>query len=257
MARLDGRVAIVTGGAQGIGETYAKGLAGEGAKVVIADILDGSRVVDEIKSTYQGAEAIDVPTDITDEAAVNNMVARTIETFGKVDILVNNAALFVGIKHGPFEDITVDEWDHLMAVNIKGSWLCAKAAVAEMRKQKYGKIINISSGTAFKGAPGMLHYVTSKGAILAFTRSLSREVGDDGICVNTIAPGYTMSDGVLAGLDEVDNPALRREAQWASRAIKRDEEPEDLIGTLLFLCSADSDFMTGQCLNVDGGSVNN
>ena len=252
MDRLAGRVAIVTGAAQGIGATYAKALAGEGAKIVITDILDCGPVADDIEAAYQGADVLSLDTDVSDEAATKEMVAKTIEKFGKLDILVTNAALFGHITVGPFEDIPVAEWDKLMAVNVKGPWLCAKAAVPEMRKQGYGKIINIASGTLFKGTPNMLHYVSSKGAVLAMTRSLSREVGGDGICVNTIAPGLTMSENVLAR----DDHTKHRQEIIDSRAIAREEVPGDLIGALLFLASADSDFMTGQCLVVDGGSVN-
>jgi NAD(P)-dependent dehydrogenase (short-subunit alcohol dehydrogenase family) len=173
--------------------------------------------------------------------------------FGKLDILISNAAMFASVSHKPFFEIPVEEWDQMMAVNVRGPWLCAKAAVPEMRKNGYGKIVNIASGTLFKGVPDILHYVTSKGAVLAMTRSMSREVGGDGICVNTLAPGLTMSEGVL-GSDEFMSG---RDANLASRALKRYQEPEDLTGAMLFLVSSDSDFMTGQCMVVDGGSVNN
>ena len=254
MARLDGRVAIVTGAAQGIGKTYAMALAEEGAAVVIADMLDGSEVADEITATYQGAKALNIPTDVSHETSAQEMVGKTVDAFGKLDILVNNAALFGNLEHSPFEQISVDSWDQVMAVNVRGPFLCAKAAVPEMRKQGYGKIINIASGTLFKGSPTFLHYVTSKGAVLAMTRSLSREVGDDGICVNTLAPGLTMSENVLAR--EPETMSASRQATVNSRAFKRDQEPGDLVGGLLFLASSDSDFMTGQCIVVDGGSVN-
>lgn len=254
MARLENKVAIITGAAQGIGATYAKALAAEGAKVVVTDIDSCDAVAAEIEDTYQGAEALSLTTDVTDEAATQAMVDATVERFGRVDILVSNAAIFGTIKPGPFEDISVDQWDQLMAVNVKGPFLCAKAAVPQMRKQKYGKIINIASGTLFKGSPFMLHYVSSKGAILAMTRSLSREVGEDGICVNTLAPGLTMSENVIANAD--DQRAMGHEAVMNTRAFKREQMPDDLIGALIFLASGDSDFMTGQCVVIDGGSVN-
>ncbi len=250
MGRLVGRVAIVTGGAQGIGAAYAKGMAAEGARVVIADLLDGTNVVNIIKQ--QGGEAIDVTTDVSDEAACNNMVAETVKAFGRLDILVNNAAVFTSIERSNFDDIAVDEWDLVMAVNIRGTWLTAKAAIPEMRKNGYGKIINISSGRAFKGSTHFLHYDASKGAVVAITRSLAREVGGDGICVNCIAPGATMSENVRArNLTKGVTPA----ATMATRALKREEVPEDLVGACVFLASADSDFMTGQTMVVDGGSA--
>ena len=197
MTKLNDKVAIVTGSAQGIGATYAKALAAEGAKVVLTDVLDCAPAAAEIAAQYQGAETLVFSTDVSDEKTTQSMVDQTVERFGRLDILVNNAAIFGTIVPRPFEDIEVEDWDKLMAVNVKGPWLCTKAATPVMRHQGYGKIINIASGTLFKGAPNLLHYVSSKGAILAMTRSMSRELGDDGICVNTIAPGLTMSENVL------------------------------------------------------------
>jgi NAD(P)-dependent dehydrogenase (short-subunit alcohol dehydrogenase family) len=248
--RLNGRVAIVTGAAQGIGAQYAHALAAEGAAVTVADVLDTGPVARSIVN--RGGKALAVTADVTNPASVRGMVAATVEHFGSLDILVNNAALFGKVELKPFEEIDSAEWDRMMAVNVRGAFECAKAAAPEMRKRKYGKIINIASGTVFKGPPMMLHYVTSKGAIVAMTRSLARELGDDGIRVNTLAPGLVMSENVLA------NPAWKGvvvQNNVASRAIKREATPEDLCGTLLYLCSADSDFMTGQVLVVDGGSV--
>ena len=181
------------------------------------------------------------------------MVEKTLEHFGSVDILVNNAAIFGTLVPGRFEDIDVVEWDNLMAVNVKGPWLCTKAVAPIMRNRGYGKIINIASGTLYKGTPGLLHYVSSKGAIMAMTRVLSRELGDDGICVNTISPGLTMSENVLNS----EKWMAGRDTNKATRALKRYQTPEDLIGTLIFLSSEDSDFMTGQSMVVDGGSANN
>ena len=249
MGRLEGRVAIVTGAAQGIGATFAKGLAAEGAALVIADIDSGASVVAEIEAA--GGQALDVPTDVSDEASCMNMAAQAVNAFGRLDILVNNAALFTSIERSPFDEISVDLWDRVMAVNIKGVWLGCKAAVPEMRKNKYGKIVNISSGTVFKGSPMLLHYVSSKGAMIAFTRALAREVGDDNICVNALAPGLTMSEKVIG--DEQWEAV--KDANAATRAFKREELPEDLVGAMKFLCSSDSDFMTGQTMLVDGGSA--
>lgn len=250
--RVDGRVAVVTGGAQGIGAVYAKTLAAEGAKVAIADLLDGDPVVKTIAQA--GGDAMSVTTDVTDEASVNAMVKATVKRFGRLDILVANAAIFTTLKLKPFTEISAEEWDKVMAVNVRGLFLCAKAAVPEMRRNKWGRIINISSGTAFKGTPNFLHYVTSKGAVIAFTRALSREVGGDGICVNTLAPGYVMSEGVIEHQEVWGALAA---PVMASRAIKRDQVPEDLTGALLYLASDDCAFMTGQAMVVDGGSANN
>lgn len=250
MGRLEGRVAIVTGAAQGIGATFAKGLAAEGAAVVIADVDSGASVVSEIEEA--GGRALDVPTDVSDEDACMNMAARAVESYGRLDILVNNAALFTSIPRSPFDEISVETWDRVMAVNIRGVWLGCKAAVPEMRKNKYGKIISICTGRLFKGSPFFLHYDASKGAVLGITRSLAREVGDDNICVNAIAPGSTMSENVAARTNWMGGGPERTRN---TRALKRDETPEDLLGACVYLSSSDSDFVTGQTLVIDGGSA--
>jgi len=252
MGRLENKVAIVTGAAQGIGAAYAKSMAAEGATVVIADRDDGQKVVDEI--TEAGGTALNVVTDVSDESSCANMAATTVEAYGRIDILVTNAAIFGHLDAKPFEEISVDEWDSLMAVNVRGVFVTIKSVIGQMRKQQYGKIINIASGTLFKGTPMLLHYVTSKGAVLAMTRCISREVGDDNICVNTLAPGLVMSENVVAR-DTFNEAGV--DANTATRALKRRQVPEDLTGAMIFLASSDSDFMTGQCVVVDGGSVNN
>jgi len=253
MSKLNGKVAIVTGAAQGIGATYAKALANEGAKVVLTDIHDCKSVANEITATYQGSETLTLITDVSDEKSTQEMVEKTLKHFGNIDILVNNAAIFGTLIPGRFEDIDVAEWDRLMAVNVKGPWLCTKAVSPTMRQNGCGKIINIASGTLYKGTPGLLHYVSSKGAIIAMTRVLSRELGEDGICVNTISPGLTMSENVLNS----ENWMAGRDTNKETRALKRYQTPEDLIGALIFLASEESDFMTGQSMVVDGGSANN
>ncbi|HVL76762.1 MAG TPA: glucose 1-dehydrogenase [Noviherbaspirillum sp.] len=250
MTKLKDRVAIVTGGAQGIGAAYARALAAEGARVAVADILDGTAVAKDIEAA--GGQAMSVTVNVADEASANAMAQAVIEHFGRIDILVNNAAVYASLQLKPFTEIDVAEWDKVMAVNVRGPFLCAKAVVPFMRREGYGRIVNISSGTPFKGTPNLLHYVTSKGAILAFTRALAREVGGDGICVNTLAPGLVLSEGVI------QNEAMREKLTGpviASRAIKRDQMPEDLIRPLLFLASDDCAFMTGETVVVDGGSV--
>jgi NAD(P)-dependent dehydrogenase (short-subunit alcohol dehydrogenase family) len=248
--RVKDRIAIVTGAAQGIGAIYAKALAAEGATVVVSDILDGTSVVEAIEAA--GGQALYVKADVSDEASVQALVDRTVETFGRIDILVSNAAVYASLKMKPFTEIDVAEWDKVMAVNVRGAFLCAKSVAPVMKANGYGRIVNIASGTVFKGTPNFLHYVTSKGAIVAMTRALARELGEHGICVNTLAPGLVLSEQVLANKEmreALTAPVL------ASRAIKRDQHSEDLIGPLLFLTSDDCAFMTGQAVVVDGGSV--
>lgn len=250
MSKLKDRVAIVTGGAQGIGAAYARALGAEGAMVAIADLLDCTAVAKEIKAA--GGRAMAITVNVADEASTRAMARSVAEHFGRIDILVNNAAIYASLQLRSFEEIEVAEWDKVMAVNVRGPFLCARAVVPFMRENKYGRIVNISSGTPFKGTPNLLHYVTSKGAILALTRAIAREVGDDGILVNTLAPGLVLSEGVIQNAemrDRLSGPVL------ASRAIKRDQMPEDLIKPLLFLVSDDCAFMTGETVVVDGGSV--
>ena len=250
MSNLEGRVAIVTGAAQGIGATYAKALAAEGVKVMITDILDPAKVVADIKS--KGGSAIGRIADVTKMKDNEATVADTVAAFGKLDILVTNAAIFAALDRRGFMNIGNDEWDKVFAANVKGVFLSVKAAVPAMRKQKYGKIVNISSGTIFMGVPNLLHYVSSKGSVDAFTRAVARELGDDGIRVNAIAPGLTMSEGVEAKREQA---RYSIEMSMKQRVFKRDQMPDDLVGALLFLCSPDSDFLTGQTLVVDGGAV--
>ena len=249
MGRLDGRAAIVTGSGRGIGAEYAKALAAEGASVAVTDIVATENTVQIIKQA--GGEAMGIHCDVTDPASVHSMVAQTVEAFGKLDIMVTNAALFADLDQKPFLEIDESEWDRVMQVNTRGVFTCVKAAVPEMKKNGYGKIINIASGTVFKGTPMLLHYVSSKGAMVAFTRALSREVGGDGITVNCIAPGLTMSEKVI-GAEQWE---VIKDLNTATRAIKREEVPEDLLGTVVFFSSSDSDFITGQTLVVDGGSA--
>jgi len=248
--RLKDRVAIVTGGAQGIGRAYSLRLAEEGAKVVIADILDAGPVQQEIKE--KGGEALALRVDVSDEESTADMVRKTIEKFGRIDILVNNAAIFATIETKPFYEIFVREWDDVIRVNVKGIFLCCKAVYPQMKKQGKGKIINVASGVFFKGLPLFLHYVTSKGGVIGMTRAMAREVGDDGICVNAIAPGYTVTE-VMA--DESIHDEAFVNAVVGSRCFKRHERPEDLTGAVIFLASDDSDFITGQTIVVDGGAT--
>jgi NAD(P)-dependent dehydrogenase (short-subunit alcohol dehydrogenase family) len=248
MNRLDGKVAIVTGGAQGIGARYAEALAHEGANVLIADVLDTNSAVDGIKS--KGGAALGVTADVTNADSVADMIGAATREWGGVDILVNNAAIFASLPMQPFMQIADDDWDKVMSVNVGGLFKCAKAVVPEMQNRGGGKIINISSGTVMEGAAMLLHYVTSKSAVIGFTRSLARELGELNICVNALAPGFTLSEGVK---DNESYAPFVRDAINSQRCLKRDQQPEDLTGALLFLATSDSDFMTGQTVLVDGG----
>jgi len=218
--------------------------AKEGAKVCLPDIASADHVVKAIQD--MGGTAIGMKCDVTDEKSVKAMVDETAKQFGTIDVLINNAAYFMTVWKGPFWQMAVDEFDKAMAVNVRGSWLCAKAVVPYMQTRKKGKIINISSNVALTGNPNYIHYVTSKGAIIAMTRAMARELGDWNICVNTVTPGFVMTEG-----RQVDPEYEKIRAQ--QRSIKRSQVEGDLVGTVLFLSSPESDFMTGQLLNVDGG----
>lgn len=248
--RLKGKVAIVTGGARGLGKAYALRLAEEGASVVITDILDATEARHEIEQ--KGGEAITLYTDVTREESTQEMALKTLERFGRIDILINNAAIFADVDKKPFKDISLQEWDKMVRVNLTGTFLSCKAVYPQMAKQKKGKIINVSSSTFFIGIPNLIHYVTTKGSIVAFTRALARELGSDGICVNALAPGFTVSDAVK---DNPTFPEASHQAAVGSRCFKRDELPGDLLGAIVFLASDESDFMTGQTIVVDGGGV--
>jgi 3-oxoacyl-[acyl-carrier protein] reductase len=243
--RLKDKVAIVTGGGIGLGRAYCKALAGEGAKVVVADIQEGPA-----KEVAREVNGIAVRVDVTSPGETENMARKTVDAFGRIDILVNNAGMYSSIQKKPFFEIPVEEWDRVMAVNVKGVFLCARAVHPAMRKQRKGKIINISSGTVLGGTPMFLHYVTSKAGVIGLTRALAREVGADNINVNAITPGLTIADENQKKMLSEEYLAPRRQA----RALKRDQYPEDLVGTVLFLASSDSDFLTGQTINVDGGT---
>ena len=254
MPRLAGKVAIVTGGALGIGRHYALALAAEGAKVMIADIADGKPLADEVAGQHGADVVASAITDVSDEDAVKALVAETLKRFGRIDILVNNAALYAKLTPRDYDEWDIATWDKVFSVNVRGSWLMVKHVAPHMKERGSGKIINIASGAPYKGVPRMLPYVTSKGAIIAFTRALSRELGAYGINVNSLSPGYILSD---TGLENATHVEEERIPVRNSRAIKRDAYPEDLTGTLIYLASSDSDFVTGQSIVVDGGSVNN
>jgi NAD(P)-dependent dehydrogenase (short-subunit alcohol dehydrogenase family) len=248
--RLKDRVAIVTGAARGIGQAYCLALAQEGAKIVAVDILSCAATLAKVRAA--GDEVLEVTADVADAQSIQAMADQTVRRFGRIDILVNNAAILV--KPTPFDQILEAEWDRVMAVNIKGQWLCCKAVIPIMRQQGKGKIINIASDTIWLGAPMCLHYVASKGAVFAFTRALARELSGTGINVNTITPGFTLTEGTQ-GMADPETIAHIGAGAVEMQIIKQREEPSDLTGTVVFLASDESNFITGQTINVNGGAT--
>ena len=244
MGQLDGKVAVVTGAAQGIGRAIADGLAAEGARIVVVDL----QRAEEAAGAY--ADGVGLTADVATEADVERVVSEARERCGSIDVLVNNAGLYASLAMRPFTEIPLEEWRQVMDVNVASMFLTCRAVVPVMREQGGGKIVNISSGTPFRGVPFLLHYVTSKGAIVALTRALAKELGRDGIHVNCVAPGFTMSEGVQAHPEVVD--ALR-DVSVAARTIQRDQVPEDVAGAVVFLCTPAADFVTGQTMVIDGG----
>jgi NAD(P)-dependent dehydrogenase (short-subunit alcohol dehydrogenase family) len=241
---LEGKVALVTGAAQGIGKAIADGLAAEGARIVVAD-LQGAEGAAE---AYP--DGVGLTVDVADEAAVARMTGETVERCGGLDVLVNNAGLYASLAMRPFTEIPLDEWRRVMDVNVASMFLTCRAAVPAFRERGGGAIVNISSGTPFRGVPFLLHYVTSKGAIVAFTRALAKELGRDGIRVNCVAPGFTMSDGVKEHPEVVEQ---LRDVSVAARTIQRDQLPEDVVGAVSYLASPAASFVTGQTIVIDGG----
>src|SRR5262252_8971234 len=250
--RLKDRVAIVTGAARGLGQAYALALAREGATVVAADILSCTDTIAKVQEA--GGDAVGIAVDVADAQSTHAMAVQTVQRCGQIDILVNNAAVYGGLRRTPFEQIPEAEWDRVMAVNVKGIWLCCKAVMPTMKQQGKGKIINISSDTIWMGVPLFLHYVASKGAVFALTRALARELAGTGITVNTITPGYTLTEAAQ-GIADPETVARLRAWVVDQQIITRSEEPADLTGTVIFLASADSDFITGQTINVNGGTT--
>ena len=250
--KLQNKVAIITGAAHGIGKAYARKFAEEGAQVVIADIdaQGGDAVAKALIDSRFSAWAR--ATDVRSFPSVEGLMRETKDKFGRIDVLLNNAAIYVTQKlwKGPVEELALDEWDRVIEVNLKGVFLCCKGAIPIMKQQRSGKIINIASGTFFSGSGNMPHYTTAKGGVVALTRVMARQLGEWNINVNCMTPGSTMSEESVS--DEV---LKRREGSTAKRCFKRIETPADIVGTALFLASADSDFMTGQLLVVEGGGI--
>lgn len=248
--RLQGRTAIVTGAASGIGRALATRLAQDGASVVVADLRGYDVAAAEIARST-GARTLGLQVDVSSELDAQRLASETAKAFAGIDILVNNAALFSPLEPRPFDGIDAAEWRKVMEVNTLGVFLCCRACAPHLRKSGRGRIINLASGAPIKGVPFLLHYVASKGAVIAMTRALARELGKDGVTVNALAPGFTLSEGIKASPAHLKHGA----AIPASRAIARDETPQDLVGAVSFLASDDAAFMTGQTLVVDGGSA--
>jgi 3-oxoacyl-[acyl-carrier protein] reductase len=250
--RLANKVAIITGAGHGIGKTYARKFAEEGAHVVIADIdaTGGEAVAKALIDLNLSAWAR--ATDVRSFPSVEGLMRETVKKFGRIDVLMNNAAIYVTQKlwKGPVEELPLEEWDRVIEVNLKGVFLCCKAAIPVMKQQRSGKIINIASGTFFSGSGNMPHYTTSKGGVVALTRVMARQLGEWNINVNCMTPGSTLSEESVS-----EETLKRREGSVDKRCFKRIETPADIVGTALFLASTDSDFMTGQLLVVEGGGV--
>jgi NAD(P)-dependent dehydrogenase (short-subunit alcohol dehydrogenase family) len=243
---LEGKVAVVTGAAQGIGRAIAEGLAAEGARLVVAD-LHGA---EEAAAAFE--DGVGLECDVASEQDVQRLADVVVERCGGVDVLVNNAGLYASLEMRPFDRIPLDEWRQVMDVNVASMFLTCRALVPLMRERGGGKIVNISSGTPFRGVPFLLHYVTSKGAIVAFTRALAKELGRDNVLVNCVAPGFTISTGVQEHPEVIE--ALR-EVSVAARTLQRDQVPDDVVGAVVFFCSSQSDFVTGQTIVIDGGQT--
>jgi 3-oxoacyl-[acyl-carrier protein] reductase len=250
--RLKDKVTIITGAAHGIGKAYARRFAEEGAHVVIADIDAAGGEATAKALLDAGGSAWARATDVTQFSNVEGLMRETVAKFGKIDVLLNNAAIYISQKlwTGPVEELTLEEWDRVIEVNLKGVFLCSKAAIPIMKRQKSGKIINIASGTFFSGSGNMPHYTTAKGGVVALTRVMARQLGEFGINVNCMTPGSTMSEESVS-----EDVRKRREGSMDKRAFRRVETPADIVGTALFLASSGSDFVTGQLLVVEGGGI--
>ena len=249
MSRLAGQVVVVTGGAAGLGLAYARRFLAEGARVALADVVDPAGAVAGLGA---GDRALGLRVDVAVAEAAAGMAEETRRRFGRIDVLVNNAAVFATLKPQAFDTIPEAEWDRVMAVNVRGVWNCVRAVAPVMRAQGGGRIVNVASAIVGKGTPWLLHYVASKGAVIAMTRALARELGPDNITVNALAPGLILSDSVRRNPDV---SGFQAEAVLQARSLRRDAFPEDVEGAAVFLASADSAFITGQTLVVDGGSV--
>jgi NAD(P)-dependent dehydrogenase (short-subunit alcohol dehydrogenase family) len=244
---LEGKVIIITGAAGGLGRVFAMAFADAGASVAATDINESGALETAALIQARGGRAIGLRVDVSDETSTKQMAEKVALEFGGIDALVNNASIYAGLERKPFFELEVAAWDRVMNVNLKGPWLCAKAVYAHLKASGAGKIINISSATVHSGSPNWAHYVASKGGVIALTRAMAREAGDDGITVNAIAPGFTLTDASLSLIENAESYGVTR------GALKRSQQPEDLVGAALFLASSASEFITGQTLIVDGG----
>ncbi len=247
--RCSGKVAIVTGGAMGIGRAIVEALLAEGANVVIAD-RDGAEQAAQALDNAQNS-LVGVACDVSSQRDTEAMASAALEAFGRIDVLVNNAGVYSSLELKPFEDLDIDEWRRVLEVNVIGQAMATRAVVPAMRRQGGGSIVNLSSGTPFKGVPFVLHYVASKGAVNAMTKALAKELGGADIRVNAVAPGFTLSDGVLKNPHQLEK---LQEISRQARVIQRDQHPDDIVGAVIYFASQDSAFVTGQTLVVDGGA---
>jgi 3-oxoacyl-[acyl-carrier protein] reductase len=250
--RLQNKVTIITGAAHGIGKAYARRFSEEGAHVVIADIDQAGGEAVAKALVDGGGSAWSRATDVRSLESVEALIRETVDRLGRIDVLMNNAAIYVTQRlwKGPIEELAPEEWDRVLEVNLKGVFLCSKAVIPIMKKQRSGKIINIASGTFFSGSGNMPHYTTAKGGVVSLTRVMARQLGEWGINVNCMTPGSTMSEEFVS-----EAVVRRRQEAIDKRCFKRVERPADIVGTALFLASSDSDFVTGQLLVVEGGGI--
>jgi 3-oxoacyl-[acyl-carrier protein] reductase len=247
---FSGRSVLVTGGGKGIGKVYAEEFAKAGARVAAADIDAEAAAAVAASLAKAGLAAIGLSVDIADEASTKTMAETVLERHGAIDVLINNASLMSVLPRRSWLEIPTEEWDRVMAVNLRGMFLCCRAVFPAMRARGRGKIVNISSSRVWEGTPNRLHYTTSKAGVIGFTRALAREVAEFGITVNALTPGMTQSDTQVAS-----SSGNYLASRIAGRAIERVQVPADLVGAVMFLASPASDFMTGQTINVDGGKA--
>jgi NAD(P)-dependent dehydrogenase (short-subunit alcohol dehydrogenase family) len=238
---------VITGAGRGLGRAFALGFAATGERVVAVDLDDNAAVRTAALVTEAGGEAVAVAADVASEAGTALMAASALEAFGTIDVLVNNAAVYAGLDRRPFDQIEVADWDRVMAVNLRGPWLSAKACAAALRDEGGGAIINVASATVMSGSPLWAHYVASKSGLIGLTRVMARELGNDGVRVNALAPGFTLTDASRELIEDAESYGVAR------GAIKRALEPQDIVGTAIFLASEASAMITGQTILVDGG----